>query len=91
MGSESSNSDSNSSRSDSDSSSNSGSAKGKLEEMLCLAENKNTIINRVWIVKKSISLGDMRVVNIYVPRLGGLLSDYSCPKDDQHHFLNIGQ
>ena len=73
MGSESSNSDSNSSRSDSDSSSNSGSAKGKLEEMLCLAENINTIINRVWIVKKSISLGDMRVVNKYIPLLDIIL------------------
>ena len=74
MGSESSNSDSNSSRSDSDSSSNSGSSKGKLEEMLCLAENINTIINRVWIVKKSISLGDARV-NSYTPILVRILLD----------------
>ena len=77
MGSESSNSDSNSSRSDSDSSSNSGSANGTLEEMLCLAENKNTVIKRVWIVKKTISLGDMRVVNIYIPLLDSILPNFS--------------
>ena len=61
MGSESSKSNSNSSKSDSDSSSNSGNNKGKLETMDCLKENENTIINRVWIVKKSITLNDRHV------------------------------
>ena len=61
MGSESSNTNSNSSRSDSDSASNSGSASGALEKMIFLKENENTIINRVWIVKKSISYIDERV------------------------------
>ena len=59
MGSESSNSGSNSSRSDS--SSNSGNLNGELEKMICLKENENTIINRVWIVKKSISFFDLKV------------------------------
>ena len=61
MGSESSKSDSNSSKSDSDSSSNSGNKNGKLETMDCLKENENTIINRVWIVKKSITLNERHV------------------------------
>ena len=59
MGSESSKSNSNSSKSDSDSSSNSGKNKnGNLEKMDCRKENDNTMIYRVWIVKKSISLND---------------------------------
>jgi hypothetical protein len=62
MGSESSKSDSNSSKSDSDSSSNSG-EKGELEKMNDRIENKNTIINRVWIVKKSIRLTDRNIGN----------------------------
>ena len=61
MGSESSKSDSNSSKSDSDSSSNSANNNGELETMDCLKENENTIINRVWIVKKSITLNDRHV------------------------------
>ena len=61
MGSESSKSDSNSSKSDSDSSSNSANNNGELETMDCLKENENTIINRVWIVKKSITLYDRHV------------------------------
>ena len=61
MGSESSKSDSNSSKSDSDSSSNSANNNGELETMDCLKENENTIINRVWIVKKSITLQDRHV------------------------------
>ena len=48
---------SNSSKSDSDSSCNSGSKLG-VETMDCLEENNNTMIYRVWIVKKSISFGD---------------------------------
>ena len=62
MGSESSKSDSNSSKSDSDSSSNSG-EKGELEKMNDRIENRNTIINRVWIVKKSIRLTDRNIGN----------------------------
>ena len=58
--SESSKSASNSSKSDSESS-NSGDEKGKLEIMNCLKENENTIINRVWIAKKSISLNDRHI------------------------------
>ena len=65
MGSESSNSESNSSRSDSDSSSNSGNTTNKLEEMICKKENENTIINRVWIVKRSISLDDRHVAFVF--------------------------
>ena len=44
-----------------DSSSNSAESKDKLEEMNCRKENSNTIINRVWIVKKSISLFDRQI------------------------------
>ena len=61
MGGESSKSDSNSSKSNSDSSSNSANNDGKLEEMVFQKENENKIINRVWIVKKSISLSDGHV------------------------------
>ena len=61
MGGESSKSDSNSSKSNSDSSSNSANNDGKLEEMVFQKENENTIIKRVWIVKKSISLRDGHV------------------------------
>ena len=66
MGSESSKSDSNSSKSDSDSSSNSANNNGELETMDCLKENENTIINRVWIVKKSITLKDRHVNALYI-------------------------
>ena len=66
MGSESSKSESNSSKSDSDSSSNSGDNNGKLEEMICLKENENTNINRVWSVKKCISLSDGHVGFFYL-------------------------
>ena len=58
--SESSKSESNSSKSDSESS-NSGDEKGKLEIMRCRKENNNTIIKRVWIAKKSISLNDRHI------------------------------
>ena len=68
MGSESSKSDSNSSKSESDSSSNSANNNGELETMDCLKENENTIINRVWIVKKSITLQD-RHVNVFSLKL----------------------
>ena len=66
MGSESSKSDSNSSKSDSDSSSNSGNASGELEKMIFLKENENTIINRVWIVKKSIRLNDIYIGVLFI-------------------------
>ena len=49
-----------SSKSESDSS-NSGEKNSELEEMNDLKENKNTIINRVWVVKKSINLTDENV------------------------------
>ncbi len=58
MGNES-NSESNCSKTDS--SSNSADTKDKLEEMNCRKENENTIIKRVWIVKKSISLFDGQI------------------------------
>lgn len=48
---------SNSSKSESHSSSNSGD--GKIEKMDCLPENNNTMVYRVWIVKKSISFGEI--------------------------------
>ena len=60
MGSESSQSESNSSKSDSHSS-NSGNNDGKLEKMICLKSNENKIINRVWIVKKTISLNNEHI------------------------------
>ena len=50
-------------KSDSDPLSNSGDENGKLEIMNSLKENKNTIINRVWIVKKSINLKNI-IVNL---------------------------
>ena len=34
--------------------------------MICKKENENTIINRVWIVKRSISLGDRQVGFVFV-------------------------
>ena len=61
MGSESSNSNSNSSKSDSDIYSNSADNKKQLETMVCHPENENTMINRVWIAKKSISMLDEHV------------------------------
>ena len=62
MGSESSkSSESNSSKSESDSSSNSAKNRGKLEILNFLQENDNTIIYRVWIVKKSITVKDRHV------------------------------
>ena len=61
MGSDSSKSKSNSSKSDSNSSSNSG-KNDKLEIMDSLKENDNTMIYRVWIVKKSISLKDLHII-----------------------------
>ena len=69
MGSESSKSESNCSKSDSYSSSNSGKKKNKLEIMNCLKENENTMINRVWIVKKSISLSEDHVALPLIERL----------------------
>ena len=60
MGSESSKSKSNSLKSDSESS-NTGDENGNLERMNCLKENENTIINRVWIAKKSISLNNRNI------------------------------
>ena len=42
-------------------SSNSGNKNGKLETMHFLNENENEIINRVWIVKKSISILDRHI------------------------------
>jgi hypothetical protein len=61
MGVESSKSEINLSRSDSDSSSNSGLNNGEFEKMKCGDENKNTIIYRVWIAKKTITLTDDNV------------------------------
>jgi hypothetical protein len=61
MGNKASTSDSNSSKSDSDMSSNSGNKNGALETMDFLNENKNTIINRVRIVKKSITINNRHV------------------------------
>ena len=61
MGDEVSKSQSNSLNSDSESFSNSAGRKGKLEEINFLKENEDTIINRVWVVKKSISLTDGHV------------------------------
>ena len=65
MGSESSNSNSNSSKSDSDISSNSADNKNQLETMECHPENKNTVIQRVWISKKSITMHDEHVDFFY--------------------------
>lgn len=79
MGSESSKSDSNSSKSESESSSNSGNKDGKLETMECKTSNLNTIIKRVWIAKKSISLSDEHVdLFMFKLRLG--LENFDVPK-----------
>jgi hypothetical protein len=75
MGSESSKSNSNSSKSDSDSSSNSGKNKnGNLEKMDCRKENDNTMIYRVWIVKKSITLNDRHINFNSLPNCNTTLS-----------------
>ena len=74
MGSESSKSNSNSSKSDSDSSSNSGNKTGNLEKMGCQKENDNTKINRVWIVKKSITLNDGHININFLPNCNSTLS-----------------
>ena len=68
MGSESSNSNSNSSKSDSNISSNSADKKNQLETMECHPENKNTVIQRVWIAKKSITMHDEHVYFFYKKR-----------------------
>ena len=60
MGSESFQFESNSSKSDSHSS-NSGNTNGELETIECRIQNENKIINRVWIVKKSIDLFDRHI------------------------------
>jgi hypothetical protein len=70
MGSESFQFESNSSKSDSHSS-NSGNNNGKLEEMICLKSNENKIINRVWIVKKAISLKNEHIAILdFFPFIG---------------------
>ena len=86
MGSESSKSKSNSSKSDSNSSSNSG-KNDKLEIMDSLKENDNTMIYRVWIVKKSISLKDLHIMCVAGPMIVGMaitggISDAFCGKKD---------
>ena len=74
MGSESSKSEFNSLKSDSESSS-SGIENGELEIMNCKKENQKTIINRVWIAKKPISLNDRHInLNDKV----GFLADKIC-------------
>ena len=60
MGGESSKSESNSLKIDSEVS-NSANKNGILESMICREENENTMIIRVWIVKKSITLNDRQV------------------------------
>ena len=86
MGSESSKSKSNSSKSDSNSSSNSG-KNDKLEIMDSLKENDNTMIYRVWIVKKSISLKDLHIMCgagamiVGMAITGGISKAYSGKKD----------
>jgi len=56
--------------SESNSDSNSASKDGQLKEINFLKENENTLIKRVWIVKKSIKLNDRNVnpnLNIFSP------------------------
>ena len=53
-------SNSNSTKSDSKFS-NSANDDSNFETMNCLSENKNTIIQRVWIVKRSINLSDQHI------------------------------
>ena len=61
MGSEQLQCQSNSLKSDSQSSSNSASKTNELEKMNCQPANKNTIIKRVWIIKRSITVNDDHV------------------------------
>ena len=61
MGAESSKSNSNSLESDSESFSNSADEYNDLETMDCSPQNSGTIIRRVWISKKSITLNDRNV------------------------------
>ena len=64
MGSDSLKSEYNSLESESESESSNSGTEGNLYRMNCLRENENTIINRVWVVKKSICLTD-RHVNLF--------------------------
>ena len=50
------------------SSSNSGNKNHELERMNCRKENENTIIYRVWISKRSISLTDEHILHIFSKR-----------------------
>ena len=63
MGCESSKSETNVSKSDSDYSSNSAKENGRLEMMDNFDENENIMVERVWIVKRSIRLNDEHVFN----------------------------
>ena len=89
MGSESSNSDSNSSKSDSDISSNSADNKNQLETMVCHPENENTMINRVWIAKKSISMLDEHVnlFSSFTRRLRLKLALNLCKENELSEYL----
>ena len=87
MGKESSNSNSNSSKSDSDEFCNSADNKNQLEIMECHPENKNTIIQRVWISKKSITMSDEHVDIFYAfkRKLLHFVSKYQDNKLRQYH------
>ena len=63
MGCESSKSETNVSKSDSDYSSNSAKENGRLEMMDNFDENENIMVERIWIVKRSIRLHDEHVFN----------------------------
>ena len=88
MGDELSKSQSNVLKSESNSLSNSGD-QGKLEEINFLKENKNTIINRVWIVKRSISLSDGHVDALYLnflPSFEKYFKDFNLIRPKQNVF-----
>ena len=89
MGSEGSNSNSNSSKSDSDIYSNSADNKKQLETMVCHPENKNTMINRVWIAKKSISMLDEHVnlFSSFTRRLRLKLALNLCKENELSEYL----
>ena len=88
MGSESSQSESNSSKSDSHSS-NSGNNNGKLEKMICLKSNENKIINRVWIVKKSISLNNEHIAILAGFYISSALNNYFLLGNNSNPFAMI--
>lgn len=80
-------SESNISKSDSDSISNSA-KNDQFETMDCQQENENTIINRVRIVKKSITLTNQHVFSIHLTKLEIPKQNVFNIKNEFNHYCN---